>query len=383
MNNDYIDKISQYIDSKKKEMLRRLEEIVDLDSGSKDKESVDELGRVIKNWWENEGFIVEETKYDDVGNCYVAKLNQDLPGNKLVLIGHFDTVFPAGETLKRPFRIDGSKAYGPGVCDMKSGLVSMLYAVKALKSEGILTGNLSIVLNSHEEIGSIYSRKIIEREVKDAGLAINLEPARANGAVVTGRKGAAFLYITVRGRAAHAGVEPQKGINANLELAHRIIELQNLNDLDKGLTVNVDVIHGGHTINTIADTARAEVDVRFTSKAHLDELMDYLNESVNKTTVSGTSVNIQSNLMFLPMERNHNVISAYNLVKSSAEKLGLNIEEAFTGGGSDAGFTSQLGIPTICGMGPIGGNPHSINEYMEIPSFSERCKLLAITIADF
>lgn len=168
---------------------------------------------------------------------YIARSNQDRPGKKIVLMGHFDTVFPKGEVASRPFKIEGGRAYGAGIGDMKSGLVTMLYSVKALKSEGYLKGPVSIILNSHEEIGSTYSRGVIIDESKNAGIAINLEPARANGAVVTGRKGVAFLDVSIKGKAAHAGVEPQKGANANLELAHRIIELQSLNDLDKGLRV--------------------------------------------------------------------------------------------------------------------------------------------------
>jgi glutamate carboxypeptidase len=383
VDNNRKNKVCNFIESQKGEMLDRLERIVNMDSGSRDKADVDKVGRVLKGWWEDEGFEIEEVVYNDLGNCYVARFNQNQPGSKIVLIGHFDTVFSAGEVLARPFRIDGDKAYGPAVGDMKSGLITMLYAVKALKEAGSLNGPVSVVLNSHEEIGSVYSREIIESEAKNAGLAINLEAARASGSVVTGRKGVAFLYVSVEGRAAHAGVEPQKGANANLELAHRIIELQGLNDYDKGLTVNVDVIAGGRAINVIPDSARAEVDVRFVAKADIDALMDYIGISTQKTTVSGTKVKIDSEVMFLPMERKENVISAYNLVLRSADELEVKIEEAFTGGGSDAGFTSQLGIPTICGMGPIGGNPHSVDEYMEVPSLTERCKLLAVTMANF
>lgn len=314
---------------------------------------------------------------------YIARSNQDRPGKKIVLMGHFDTVFPKGEVASRPFKIEGGRAYGAGIGDMKSGLVTMLYSVKALKSEGYLKGPVSVILNSHEEIGSTYSRGVIIDESKNAGIAINLEPARANGAVVTGRKGVAFLDVSIKGKAAHAGVEPQKGANANLELAHRIIELQSLNDLDKGLTINVNVVSGGYTRNVISDKARAEVDIRFVKREDVVHINNYISKILSKTKVPGTKCRSDLRIMFLPMERKKNVLSAYNLVCKAAKEIGINIDEAFTGGGSDAGFTSQIGIPTICGMGPIAGNPHSVNEYMEIPSMIERCKLLAITIAKF
>ena len=191
-------KISNYINSKEHEMLDSLKTIVNMDSGSKDKIDVDALGKVLKAWWMKAGFDIEEINYNDVGNCYVARINQDKPGKKIILMGHFDTVFPKGEVASRPFKIEGDRAYGPGIGDMKSGLVNMLYSVKALKSEGYLKGPVSVILNSHEEIGSKYSRDVIIDESKNAGIVINLEPARANGAVVTGRKGAAFLNLDIK-----------------------------------------------------------------------------------------------------------------------------------------------------------------------------------------
>lgn len=376
-------KISNYVNSKEQEMLEFLRTVVNMDSGSKDKMNVDALGKVLKTWWMKTGFKVEEINYNDVGNCYVARFNQDKQGEKVLLMGHFDTVFPKGEVASRPFKIEGSRAYGPGVGDMKSGLVTMLYSVKALKSEGYLKGPVSVILNSHEEIGSTYSRDLIIDESKNAGIAISLEPARANGAVVTGRKGVALLDVFIKGKAAHAGVETQKGANANLELAYLIIELQSLNNFDKGLTVNVNVVSGGNARNVISDKARAEVDIRFMKRADVDHLNNYILKLLSKTKVPGTKYSSDLRIMFLPMERKENILSAYNLVCKAAREIGINIDEAFTGGGSDTGFTSQIGISTICGMGPIAGNLHSVNEYMEIPSMTERCKLLAITIAKF
>lgn len=376
-------KISNYIDLKEHEMLELLRKIVNMDSGSKDKVNVDALGKVLKTLWMETGFDVEEINYNDVGNCYVARFNQHKVGKKILLMGHFDTVFPKGEVASRPFKIEDGRAYGPGVGDMKSGLVNMLYSVKALKSEGYLKGPVSVILNSHEEIGSTYSRDIIIDESKKAAIVINLEPARANGAVVTGRKGVAFLDLFIKGKAAHAGVEPQKGKNANLELAHRIIELQSLNNLDKGLTVNVNVVSGGNARNAISDKARAEIDIRFVNGEDIDHLNNHILKLFSKAKVPGTKCSSDLRIMFPPMERKENVLFAYNLVCKAASELGINIDEAFTGGGSDAGFTSQLGVPTICGMGPIAGNTHSIDEYIKISSMTERCKVLAITMAKF
>jgi len=378
-----VEEVIDFIDQQREKMLKSLETIVNMDSGSKDKEDVDALGRVLSSWWTEIGFEVEEIKYKDVGNCYIARLNPSKKDKKIILMGHFDTVFPKGEVASRPFKLEGDRAYGPGVGDMKAGLVTMLYAIKALKASRYLEGPISIILNSHEEIGSVYSRGLIVREARGAGIVINLEPARPNGAVVTARKGVAFLDIFVKGKAAHAGVEPEKGVNANVELAHRIIELQGLNGLEEGLTVSVNVISGGHTRNIISDSARAEVDIRFKRERDLEHFSNYLSESLSKPKTPGAKCSMSLQKMFLPMERKKNVLYAYTLVGESADELGIEIKEAFTGGGSDAGFTAAIGIPTICGMGPVAGHVHTVNEYMEVPSMIERCKLLAVTIIKF
>jgi len=376
-----LNQLNEFIDSKETEMLELLKNIVNMDSGSKDKREVDLLGKCLQEKWRKTGFEIEELQYSKVGNCYIARFNKDHPGKKVVLIGHLDTVFPKGETNLRPFKIEGNMAFGPGVGDMKGGLVTMLYAVKALKCQGYLTGPLSVILNSHEEIGSTYIRDSLVNESKDARIVFNLEPARPDGAVVTERKGVASLDIRIHGKAVHAGVEPQKGANANLELAYRIIELQNLNHFREGLTVNANVVSGGFARNVISDIAKAEVDIRFKKKEDIDLLNQHLLNSLSKPKVSGTKCHSKIKVSFLPMERNANILSAYHVVQKAGEELGITINEAFSGGGADSGLTAQNGVPTICGMGPIAGNAHSNEEYLKIPTLTERCKLLALAIA--
>lgn len=378
-----IGKIGDYIDSREQEMLDLLKILVNMDSDSNDKAELDAVGKLLKKWWMKEDFDVEEFTYDDVGNCYIARFNQDKPGKKVLLIGHFDTVFPKGIAASRPFKIENGRAYGPGVGDMKGGLVTMLYAVKALKKERWLKGPVSVILNSHEETGSKYAKDIIEKESKNAGIAINLEPGRLNGDVITGRKGVAFLELFIKGQAAHAGVEPQKGVSANLELAHRIIEFQAFNGFAEGLTINATVVSGGHARNIIPDKAKANVDIRFVEKEDANLLYERILKSLFKPRVTGAKCKSKLSIMFPPMERKENVLQAYKLVCEAADKLKMNIGEAFTGGGADSAFTSQLGIPSICGMGPIGANPHRDDEYMEVSSVTERCKLLAISMAKF
>jgi len=333
-----LNKINQYLDNQEDSMLSLLEDFVNTDSGTYDKKEVDILGNKLKNCFEDIGFAIEQVNYKEYGNCLVGRFNQHKNGKKILLIGHFDTVFPKGEANARPFKIIGEKAYGPGVGDMKSGLVSMLYSLKTLKHIDYLNEPVSIILNSHEEIGSIYSRDIILNESKNAGLAINLEPARDGGAVVTGRKGAARLEVFIEGKAAHSGKEPQKGANANLELAHRIIELQNLNDFYEGLTVNVNVVSGGYAWNVISDKANAKVDIRFVKRKDFDNIYSYITNSLSKSRVPKTKCISNHRILFFPMERRENVLFAYSLVRKAADELGININETFTGGCGDIGF---------------------------------------------
>jgi len=344
---------------------------------------LDAVGKLLKRWWMKEGFDVEEFTYDEVGDCYIARFNQDKPGKKVLLIGHFDTVFPKGEAAARPFKIENGRAYGPGVGDMKGGLVTMLYAVKALKKEGCLKGPVSVILNSHEEIGSKYAKDFIGKESENAGIAFNLEPGKTDGAVATGRKGVAFLEVFIEGQAAHAGVEPEKGVSANLELAHRIVEFQALNGFAKGLTINATVVSGGHARNIIPDKAKANVDIRYVEREDVNRLYEHILKSLVQPRVAGAKCRSKLTIMFPPMERKENVLYAYKLVCEAANKLKIPISEGSTGGGADSAFTSQLGVPTICSMGPIGANPHRADEYMEVSSVTERCKLLAISMAKF
>jgi len=335
-----LDKIVNYIDSKEQAMLDLLKIMVNMDSDSNDRMELDAVGKLLKKCWIKEGFEVEDFIFDDVGDCYIARTNKDKSGKKMLLIGHFDTVFPKGVAADRPFKIENGRAYGPGVSDMKSGLVTMLYAVKALKKEGCLKGPVSVILNSHEEIGSKYAKDFIGKESENAGIAFNLEPGKTDGAVATGRKGVAFLEVFIEGQAAHAGVEPEKGVSANLELAHRIVEFQALNGFAKGLTINATVVSGGHARNIIPDKAKVNVDIRFVLREDVNRLYEHISKSLSQPRVPGTKCSSKLTITFPPMERKENVLQAYKLVSEAADKLKIHISESSGGGGADSAFTS-------------------------------------------
>jgi len=375
-----IDNILRYIENKKEEMLVLLQTLVNIDSGSRFKMGVDRVGNIISSKLEKEGFNIETIKQAEYGNHIVAKKIGKVKG-RILILGHMDTVFPEGTAKKRPFKIQGNRAYGPGVNDMKSGLVTLLYALKSLNTEcSSESGNITVMLNSNEEIGSPTSRPIIEEEAKKVDAVFVIEPAQSTGAVVTRRKGIGIFKLQITGRAAHAGNNPSDGISAIEELAHKIIEFHKLSDLSSGITVNVGVVGGGSMHNVVADQAFADIDLRIKTKEQSDEMLKKLYEIAGKQTLPGVKISLTGGINRPPMMKTQGTELLYSLVEEEGKVIGLKLNEAFPGGASDGNFTAALGIPTIDGMGPVGGFSHGENEYLEIETVTERCKLLALSI---
>jgi len=376
-----IDNMLRYIENKKEEMMVLLQTLVNIDSGSTFKMGVDRVGNIMSSKLEKEGFNIETIKQAEYGNHIVAKKIGKGKG-RILLLGHMDTVFPEGTAKKRPFNIQGDRAYGPGVNDMKSGLVSLLYALKSLNTEcSSESGTITVILNSNEEVGSPTSKPIIEEEAKKVDAVFVVEPAQPTGAVVTARKGVGIFKLQITGRAAHVG-NPSDGISAIEELAHKIIELHKLNDLSSGITVNIGVISGGTKHNIVADQAFADIDLRIKTKEQSDEMLKKLHEVAGKQVLPGVKILLTGGINRLPMMKTQDTELLYSLVKEAGKVIGLNLNEAFPvpGGASDGNFTAALGIPTIDGMGPVGGFSHSEKEYLEIETVTERCKLLALSL---
>ncbi|MFK2825162.1 M20 family metallopeptidase [Bacillus sp. B190/17] len=370
--------MKQYIQSKKQEMIDLLESIVNIDSSSYDKEGVDRVGALLKEQFEEIDMHVKIHRQVNVGNHLEIKAKQDSTP-KILIIAHMDTVFPKGEAKKRPFSIIGDKAYGPGVNDEKASHVQALYAMKALQASGSpAINNVHIIFNSDEEIGSVSSKALIDEAAADKEYSLVLECGRPNDGVVTERKGVGHFKIHVQGKSAHAGVEPEIGISAIEELAHKIIRLQQLNDYDQGLTVNVGLIRGGLSVNTVAPQAEAEIDVRVKNKEQAMNLTKAIHEIAAEETVDGTRTELTGSIGRPPMERTDASEELFQRVRSIGKELGFNIHEVSTGGGSDASYTAAKGIPTIDGLGPIGEFSHSeTEEYTDLPSFINRTILLA------
>lgn len=367
------------------QFLADLEQLVNIDCGSYTKAGVDHVGR----WWAGQmrhlGAEVKVERNEELGDTVVAVL-EGSGGPTALLIGHLDTVFPDGTAAARPFDVRDSRAYGPGVDDMKGGLLGGLYALRALRArhgkaarpaEWLPFSRLTFVANPDEEIGSPKSTPIIRREADGADLALVLESARENGDIVSARKGIADFVLRLEGRAAHAGVEPEKGRSATVEAAHKTLALTELTGRWPGVTVNVGVIRGGIRPNVVADWAELEVDLRATNRAHMEEAEAAIREICDRTTVPDVTCTIERRNRWWPMEKTPATAALAELAIELADRIGFPLKDAATGGASDANTTSGMGVPTLDGLGPVGGADHAPGEYLEVDSIVPRTTLLA------
>lgn len=372
--------MEKYLQQSQAEMLQLIEKLVNIDSGTYVKEGIDRVGAILKKEYEKLGFTVEVREEEKYGNNLIVQ-HRDAVDPKIILVAHMDTVFPLGTAAERPFRIEGDRAYGPGVVDMKSSQVELLYAIKALQESGSESyKNMLIILNSDEEVGSPSSRPLIEEKSQGKEYALIMEPARKDGSLVSARRGGGSYTVIVKGKAAHSGIEPQKGRSAIEELAHKVIQLNALSDYEKGISVNVGLIEGGSSINTIPPIAIAHVDIRISEMHQAKYLEEKIKEICATTDVSGTQIILKGSISRPPMEKNKQTVSLLHLIEEVGKEIGLQVFDTATGGGSDASFTSATGVATVDGLGPVGGNAHSEDEYLEIKTLPERTLLLAKTI---
>ena len=361
--------------------LADLERLVDIDCGSYTPDGVNEVGRWVAAFLTDLGAEVE-TRPDPagrLGDTLVASFRGRPDGPRVLLIGHMDTVFDPGTAVARPFRIEDGIAYGPGVTDMKGGLLTGLYALKSIITErgGLPFERLVFVANPDEEIGSPTSTPHIREVAADSDAALVLECARANGDIVSARKGILDLRVIVHGRAAHAGVEPEKGRSAILEAARIVADLHALNGRWPGVTVNVGLIAGGSRPNVVAERCSLEVDVRAVTRAALEAAEAEIRRIAEATEVPDTTVEFETMARWWPMERLERSGRLLEHAKGVAEALGFEVADASTGGASDANTTSGMGVPSLDGLGPIGGNDHAPAEYLDVDSVVPRTTLLA------
>ncbi len=358
-------------------MTALLETLVNTDSGSYDKAGVDAVGARIREFLAGHGIATSVTPDQTYGDAIVARTGSG-PGQPVLLMGHRDTVFPKGEPQRRPFRIVDGRAHGPGVADMKAGLVMNCFVLAALArfggpaAVGLFTGD--------EEIGSPFSRPVIEDHARQARAVFNSEPGRAPGAVVTGRKGGAFMRFAIEGKAAHSGANFEAGVSAIVELAHKTLALHGLVDLERGTTLNVGVVSGGQTPNTVAPWARAEMDLRFVTPQDRDAALAGIRAIIDKSYVPGTRATLEITGEFLPLVETDAGRALYRHYAACLSELGHEPRSLFTGGCADSGFASATGAPTICAVGPVGGRAHSPDEFLELDTMAPRAQALALAV---
>jgi glutamate carboxypeptidase len=361
--------------------LANLERLVNTDCGSYTPAGVNEVGRWTGDFLAALGAEVEFRPDPDgtLGDTIVATFAGQPSGARVLLIGHLDTVFDPGTAALRPFRLDDGIAHGPGVTDMKSGLLAGLHALKALVGErgGLPFERLVFVANPDEEIGSPTSTPHIRQIAADVDVALVLECARANGDIVSSRKGILDTRIRVLGRAAHAGVEPEKGRSAILEAARIVSDLHDLNGRWPGVTVNVGVIAGGTRPNVVPEHCALEVDVRATSRDALETAEAEIRRVAEATEIDDISIEFETMARWWPMEKLARSGRLVEHAQAVARALGFEVRDAATGGASDANTTSGMGVASLDGLGPIGGNDHSPDEYLDVESIVPRTAMLA------
>jgi glutamate carboxypeptidase len=357
-------------------MLELLERMVEIESPSNNKAAADELSKFLAQEFAAEGGNVRVHPASAYGDHLQIDFPGDAAGKPVMLLGHFDTVWPLGTLRTMPFRVEAGRAFGPGVFDMKASLVMMIYALRALREARARHRPVVVFLDSDEEVGSTSSRPITEAIAGDCEAVLVLEPAQgAQGFLKTARKGVGHFTLRVLGRAAHAGVDIEKGQNAIVELAQQILSLLKFVDPSRGITVNPGVIQGGTRSNVVAAEAWAEIDVRVAQKmdaAALEHKFAQLRPANPECKLEVTG-----GLNRPPMERTAGTIRLLHKAQECARQLGMDLGESSTGGGSDGNFTSALGIPTLDGLGPVGEGAHAVHESIVLAELPRRTAILA------
>ena len=342
-----------------------LEEMVALESPSFDKPLVDEFVRFVGAQFAAMGAQVEFAPADKFGDHMIARFNGS-SSDRILLLGHTDTVWPAGEITKRPFKITGGRAFGPGVFDMKAGILLIAMAIDALqKVDRGLPKCVTVLLVSDEEVGSTSSRTVTESEARPCRAVFVLEPSLPGGALKTARKGIGRFALKAVGRAAHAGIDPENGVNA----------IEEITDPVRGTTVTVGVVQGGTRPNVVPAEAAAEIDIRISSMEEAERMTKMI--QALSPQLPGARLEIRGSINRPPMERTAETIRLFQLAQKVAQTLGIALKEGSTGGASDGNFTSALGIPTLDGLGAVGGGAHAVDEWVDIQLLPHRAALLA------
>jgi glutamate carboxypeptidase len=373
--------VHSFIRSKYNQFLQDLETIVNVDSGSGFTPGIDRVATFFQDRFERLGWNVSRLDLvDGTVPCLEIVNGRGRSGNgqyDFLFLGHMDTVFPEGTARQRPFTVHDGRARGPGVCDMKAGLVTILHVAEALQHTGLADDlAVCIAFNSDEEVGSNGSRRWFEALAAKSRRVFVFEPCRATGHRVLQRKGVADYEVLCYGRAAHAGVEPENGANAVLELAHQILAVDSLAKPEEGTSVSVTTVSGGSAANVIPDFAKAGFDIRIATGEEARRIETCFQNLTTSGKVEDVRVEVLGGINRMPMVPSDAAMRLWDRVAAIGEKLGLEMKLISTGGGSDGNFTAALGIPTIDAMGPQGSCAHSEEEYLLLDSVVPNIRLI-------
>jgi glutamate carboxypeptidase len=364
------------------EMLAVLRQFVNAESPSLDKTAADHCCGIIAEEWRKREARVERLEQKHRGDHLrvIYPPDKSQPLGQLTVLGHYDTVYSTGALAKMPFRISGGRAYGPGTFDMKAGIVQALFALQALQqTKFALRKRIVFLWTSDEEIGSESSRKLIETEARRSDAVFVQEPSFGpRGLLKTARKGVGEAELIVHGRASHAGLAPEEGVNAVFELAAQLTRIEKWNDPRRGVSVNADIVEGGTRTNVIAERARAVLDLRALKASDMRALEHRLHAL--RPVHKGARLDINGGFDRPPLERKVSA-TLFERAKSLAQQMNLRLGECTVGGGSDGNFTGALGIPTLDGLGAVGDGAHSSHEHVFIKTMPVRAALLAALLA--
>jgi glutamate carboxypeptidase len=366
----------RYFSSRQEDLLAGVRALVEQESPTRDARATTAIIAKLKTRLDAIG-ATTELHAAERGTHLVSRMTfgRSMSARPILLLGHVDTVWPLATLTSRPFRVENGCAFGPGIFDMKSGVEVMVAALEAIHALDLQPEReIRLLLSCDEESGSTTSRDLITSEASDCDAVFVLEPSLPGGKVKTARKGIANYEVIARGISAHAGLDPEKGISAILELAGQIVALNALNDLKQGITVNVGVISGGTFSNVVASEARAEVDVRFRTMTQGEEISHRI--EVMQPVRTGAQIEIRGGINRPPLERTPGVVALFERARSIASELGFDLGEGPSGGASDGNFTAAQGIPTLDGLGVEGDGAHAAHEHIVVADLPRRAALI-------
>lgn len=376
---DTRDKAYQWIDEHKDEMVSLWKEMVTIDSGIGVRDGGMAMGNLCAGILEELGFSIRRVSYEKCGDTIIGERG-DMTKPFTILMGHMDTVFFKGEPEKRPFIIKDGKAYGPGVLDMKGGVTILLSTLKALHEAGFEDFPCKVILDADEEPAHVFSNapEVIQKEAEGAKCAFNFETGFTDHSLVVQRKGCWRFFIETFGRGCHVGNDPENGRSAILEMAHKIIEIEKLTDYSKQYNVNVGTIEGGTVANAAPAYCKVECDFRYTHPEDLPVLRRKVDEVCSRQYVPDTTTKVSDSVGFATMTRLPGNLELLKIAQEVAEESGFPKPEArLCGGGSDAAYTTAMGVPTLCAVGVEGARNHTVEEWADVDSLFRRAKQMA------